>query len=192
MPFPVHYHDFCRLQVFQTFAFQGDRNSRTGIYQSCIRLKLEAGGSRAGIRVLDLLEGSCAERARFSLSSVRLRPLTSKHQRTWMYIGFACRLALELGLNKSHRPQHQLESDLHRRERRNRERTYLVLYVHDRSLSMHTGRPGMLPSTEELVRSARTWHVEGGMPPSPEDVIVSAFVEMRTIAVSTLVVDHTC
>lgn len=33
---------------------------------------------------------------------------------------------------------------MHWRERRNRERTYYVLWVHDRSLSMQTGRPWML------------------------------------------------
>jgi hypothetical protein len=57
----------------------------------------------------------------------------------------ACRMAVELGLNRyvAKPPTHETEFQL--LERRNRERTYLVLFVHDRSLSMQTGRHWMLP-----------------------------------------------
>ncbi len=53
-------------------------------------------------------------------------------------------MAVELGLNRfvGALPEH--ETDVQRLERRNRERTYLVLWVHDRSLSMQTGRHWML------------------------------------------------
>ena len=69
-------------------------------------------------------------------------------------------------------------------ERRNRERTYLVLFVHDRSLSMQTGKHWMLPE-DELVRHYRNWHEEGALGQNadirPEDVIVAAFVNLRLI-----------
>ena len=69
-------------------------------------------------------------------------------------------------------------------ERRNRERTYLVLFVHDRSLSMQTGKHWMLPE-DELVRHYRNWHEEGVLGQNadirPEDVIVAAFVNLRLI-----------
>ena len=54
-------------------------------------------------------------------------------------------MAVELGLNRylNNPPSHETEFQM--RERRNRERTYLVLFVHDRSLSMQTGRHWMLP-----------------------------------------------
>ncbi|THH20938.1 hypothetical protein EW146_g495 [Bondarzewia mesenterica] len=101
--------------------------------------------------------------------------------RTWTYIGYACRMAVELGLNRyvPNPPSHETEFQL--RERRNRERTYLVLFVHDRSLNMQTGRQWMLPECD-LVRHSSTWHEEGGMPMRPEDVIVAAFVQLRRIA----------
>jgi hypothetical protein len=57
----------------------------------------------------------------------------------------ACRMAVELGLNRYVSNPPNQETDFQMRERRNRERTYLVLFVHDRSLSMQTGRHWMLP-----------------------------------------------
>ena len=104
--------------------------------------------------------------------------------RTWTYIGFACRMAVELGLNRYVGRRPAEETDFQMRERRNRERTYLVLFVHDRSLSTQTGRNWMLRE-DELVRHANTWHEEGGTPIRPEDVIVSAFVQLRLIATET-------
>ncbi|KAI0315537.1 hypothetical protein OF83DRAFT_1173718, partial [Amylostereum chailletii] len=105
--------------------------------------------------------------------------------RTWQFIGFACRMAIEIGLNKYYptRPAH--ENEFQRRERRNRERTYLVLFVHDRSLSTQTGRSWMLPE-DDLVRNANTWHEQGADGPiRPEDVIVAAFVQLRRITAET-------
>lgn len=104
--------------------------------------------------------------------------------RTWTYIGYACRMAVELGLNRyvGRRPTEETEFQM--RERRNRERTYLVLFVHDRSLSTQTGRNWMLPE-DELVRHSPTWHEEGGAPIRPEDVIVCAFIQLRLIATET-------
>ncbi|KAI9510384.1 fungal-specific transcription factor domain-containing protein [Russula earlei] len=104
--------------------------------------------------------------------------------RTWMYIGLACRMAVELGLNRYVSPPPPTETELQLRERRNRERTYLVLFVHDRSLSNQTGRQWMLPE-DDLVRHSSSWHEEGGTPIRPEDVIVAAFVQLRRIAAET-------
>ncbi|KAJ7632335.1 hypothetical protein FB45DRAFT_912180 [Roridomyces roridus] len=79
--------------------------------------------------------------------------------RTWTYIGYACRMAVELGMN----PFHKLE-------RRNRERTYFVLFIHDRSLSTQTGRSWMLPEDD----------LGGGSPPRPEDVILRRITSETT------------
>lgn len=54
-------------------------------------------------------------------------------------------MAVELGLNRYTPRPPETETVIQRLERRNRERTYLVLFVHDRSLSMQTGRLWMLP-----------------------------------------------
>ncbi|KAG8822965.1 hypothetical protein FRC17_009437 [Serendipita sp. 399] len=92
----------------------------------------------------------------------------------------ACRMAVELGMN-TYVGHPEAESEEKRRERRNRERTYLVLWVHDRSLSMQTGRNWMLPE-DDLVRHSKTWHEGSSM---PEDVIVAAMVNLRQIAAET-------
>lgn len=105
--------------------------------------------------------------------------------RTWMYIGYACRMAIDLGLNRYVGRRPTGETDMQMRERRNRERTYLVLWVHDRSLSMQTGKHWMLPKDDELVIRSTTWHEEGGSHIRQEDVIVSAFVQLRNIAADT-------
>ncbi|EGO21638.1 hypothetical protein SERLADRAFT_351153 [Serpula lacrymans var. lacrymans S7.9] len=104
--------------------------------------------------------------------------------RTWTYIGYACRMAVELGLNRFHAKPPTHETEFQRRERRNRERTYLVLFVHDRSLSMQTGRHWMLPE-DDFIRHSAAWHEEGGAPIRCEDVVVSAFVQLRRIATET-------
>ncbi|KAJ3502028.1 hypothetical protein NLJ89_g9072 [Agrocybe chaxingu] len=104
--------------------------------------------------------------------------------RTWTFIGYACRMAVELGLNRYVANPPPTETDFQRLERRNRERTYLVLFVHDRSLSMQTGRHWMLPE-DELVRNAMTWHEAGGGVVRPEDVVIAAFVVLRRIAAET-------
>ncbi|KZT28631.1 hypothetical protein NEOLEDRAFT_1129473 [Neolentinus lepideus HHB14362 ss-1] len=110
--------------------------------------------------------------------------------RTWMYIGYACRMAVDLGLNRWVPQPPENETEFQRQERRNRERTYLVLFVHDRSLSMQTGKQWMLPECD-LVRHVNTWHEEGGEPIRPEDVIVAAFVQLRRIAAETTDVFYT-
>ncbi len=104
-------------------------------------------------------------------------------RRTWSYIGMACRMAVNLRLNKYVGKRQPSESQLHFFERRNRERTYLVLFVHDRSLSMQTGKHWMLHE-DEFVRNAATWHEDGcsgggSSEVRPEDVIVAAFVQLR-------------
>lgn len=106
-----------------------------------------------------------------------------EEERTWMFVGYAARMAVELGLSQFvGKNTLEGETEVQMRERRNRERTYLVLFVHDRSLSTQTGRQWMLPECE-LVRRSKTWHTEGPSTPAPPaDVIVAAFVQLQRIA----------
>ncbi|PPQ90137.1 hypothetical protein CVT25_012306 [Psilocybe cyanescens] len=104
--------------------------------------------------------------------------------RTWTYIGYACRMAVELGLNRHVPNPPPGETELQKLERRNRQRTYLVLFVHDRSLSMQTGRIWMLPE-DDLIRNSTTWHTEAGPSIRPEDAVIAAFVSLRRIAAET-------
>ena len=107
-----------------------------------------------------------------------------EENRTWTYIGYACRMAVELGLNAYVAKRPAEETDFQLLERRNRERTYMVLFVHDRSLSTQTGRQWMLNECE-LIRRSTGWHEEGGAPIRPEDVILAAFVQLRLITSET-------
>lgn len=59
-------------------------------------------------------------------------------------------MAVELGLNRFLAKPPANETEFQLLERRNRERTYLVLFVHDRSLSMQTGRHWMLPEVASI------------------------------------------
>lgn len=108
-------------------------------------------------------------------------------------------MAVELGLNRYLAKSPPNETEFQLLERRNRERTYLVLFVHDRSLSMQTGRHWMLPEVfsinldscsvfylaqDDFIRHADTWHERGGSPTRCEDVVVAAFIQLRRIAVS--------
>lgn len=92
-------------------------------------------------------------------------------------------MAVELKLNRyrTHPPLNETPVQL--LERRNGERTYLVLFVHDRSLATQTGRHWMLPE-DDMIRHSSKWHEQGGNAIRPEDVIVAAFVQLRIIAVS--------
>ncbi|KAF8061438.1 fungal-specific transcription factor domain-containing protein [Lyophyllum atratum] len=104
--------------------------------------------------------------------------------RTWTYIGYACRMAVELGLNRYVPNPVPNETEFQMLERRNRERTYLVLFVHDRSLSTQTGRHWMLPE-DDIIRNSTSWHEQGGTTIRPEDVIVASFISLRLIAAET-------
>lgn len=94
-------------------------------------------------------------------------------------------MAVELGLNRYVPTPSPSETEFQRLERRNRERTYLVLFVHDRSLSTQTGRHWMLPE-DDLVRHSTTWHEQSGNTMRPGDIIIAAFVSLRRIAVILL------
>ncbi|KIY64582.1 hypothetical protein CYLTODRAFT_425074 [Cylindrobasidium torrendii FP15055 ss-10] len=109
--------------------------------------------------------------------------------RTWTYIGYASRMAIELNLNRYVAVPPPHETELQFLERRNRERTYLVLFVHDRSLSTQTGRSWMLPE-DDLVRHVHQWHEWNGGPIRPEDVVVAAFTTLRHITAETTEIFH--
>jgi hypothetical protein len=94
-------------------------------------------------------------------------------------------MAVDLGLNRYHPQPPPNESEQQLRERRNRERTYLALFIYDRSLATQTGKHWMLPE-DEFIRHSITWHEHGGTSIRPEDVIMSAFVQLRHIAVNPL------
>ncbi|KAL3477035.1 fungal-specific transcription factor domain-containing protein [Aspergillus californicus] len=78
--------------------------------------------------------------------------------RAWTSVGLAIRLALDLNWHKipPHAAQRDAASEIQRREIRNVQRTFLVLFVYDRSLSLQTGKPWMI-ERNEMIESVHDW-----------------------------------
>lgn len=93
----------------------------------------------------------------------------------------ACRLAVQLKLNDYSRASLG-ETELHQHLRRNSERTYLLLFVSDRNLSSITGWNYMLHE-DDFIEHSDGWHRNTDLAVSPEDVVVTAQVQLHRIAV---------
>ncbi|KAL4805782.1 hypothetical protein BDV18DRAFT_160657 [Aspergillus unguis] len=101
--------------------------------------------------------------------------------RAWTSVGLAIRMAMDLGWHKlSPGASHKQDlNEIQRRELRNMERTFLVLFVYDRSLSLQTGKPYMIERTA-LIESAATWWRDDLA--DPNDRLLCAFVSLRLLA----------
>ncbi|KAL4962415.1 fungal specific transcription factor domain-containing protein [Aspergillus stella-maris] len=104
--------------------------------------------------------------------------------RAWTSVGLAIRMAMDLGWHKlSPRASHRAGlSEIQRREVRNIERTFLVLFVYDRSLSMQTGKPWMIDRTELIEFGEVWWQYPYS---SPNDPLLCAFVALRLMTADT-------
>ncbi|PGH00029.1 hypothetical protein GX51_06028 [Blastomyces parvus] len=108
--------------------------------------------------------------------------------RAWLLVGYAIRAAIEMGWHKfkpsgpdssSSSMRESVESELEVRELRSKERTWLMLFVYDRSVSLQLGKPWMI-QIDPLIRSAEYWHQHVYAVPGC-DQIMSAFVQLRII-----------
>ncbi|EXJ78909.1 hypothetical protein A1O3_08409 [Capronia epimyces CBS 606.96] len=107
--------------------------------------------------------------------------------RAWLSIGYAIRICFELGWHNLgtdafNGPNSQTE--LERREVRSMERTWLVLFVYDRSISLQMGKPWMIDQTA-LIESVASWHKHDLAVPS-NDVLLCAFVSLRLVGTRTI------
>ncbi|CEH18104.1 oxysterol-binding protein [Ceraceosorus bombacis] len=100
--------------------------------------------------------------------------------RSWQYLGYAIRTGTEIGINRRVAPSESLEdSEQLRRRIRNRWRTWMCLFISDRTLSAQTGRPFTI-STDELISSVGTnfhradWAL-------PQDVSLVSLVQLRRL-----------
>ncbi|KAF5504925.1 Protein priB [Colletotrichum siamense] len=79
--------------------------------------------------------------------------------RAWIYLGYIIRMGMELGWHRL-APYSLKASDIgtdHEiREARNIERTWLVLFVYDRSMSLQTGKPWMIERSG-FIESVEAW-----------------------------------
>ncbi|KAL3485208.1 fungal-specific transcription factor domain-containing protein [Aspergillus germanicus] len=104
--------------------------------------------------------------------------------RVWTSVGLAIRIAMDLGWHKLSPTASRKEglTEHQRREIRNVERTFLVLFVYDRSLSLQTGKPWMI-ERNELIDSAEAWWQDSIS--SPNDQLLCSFVALRLITADT-------
>lgn len=175
----LHSADYVRSKcpfLFTTLMMAGCKFFEPSLYKDCLRLAHDlalCAFSKAWKRIEVVQAFACMTYWR-----------EQEDNRTWMYIGYACRMAVELGLNRYVENPPPNETDFQLRERRNRERTYLVLFIHDRSLSIQTGRHWMLPE-DEFIRHSDTWHQRGSSSTRCHDVVVAAFAQLRRTAAET-------
>ncbi|KAG8728740.1 hypothetical protein FRC11_010306, partial [Ceratobasidium sp. 423] len=103
-----------------------------------------------------------------------------EQDKTWLLLGLAIRMATDLNLHRKSTPQldDSPESRARAREIRNRERTWLVCYILDRSLSAQMGKPHSIKE-DFVIRNAGQWWRQ------PDAIIqdagVVAYLEMQRI-----------
>lgn len=118
--------------------------------------------------------------------------------RTWLLVGYAIRICIELGWHELE-PGRVGHDESSSRERRNIERTWLVLFVYDRryfvfsvfcsqadilSLSLQLGKPWMIDQTE-FILNADSW-CSGDYAVPGGDLVLSSFVSLRRTSAETL------
>ncbi|KAF4467417.1 fungal specific transcription factor domain-containing [Fusarium albosuccineum] len=102
--------------------------------------------------------------------------------RVWTSLGYVIRMCMDMGWHKLafQASQHRnIEDELVGRDRRNIERTWYVLFVYDRSMSLQTGRPWMI-ECDDFIESIEDWCNEPIA--IANDCLLGAFVTLRVVA----------
>ncbi|KAH7034594.1 uncharacterized protein B0I36DRAFT_360100 [Microdochium trichocladiopsis] len=103
--------------------------------------------------------------------------------RAWISLGYAVRMGMELGWHRLHRYSSddfaKLRSNLERLEARNIQRTWYILFVYDRSMSLQTGKPWMIERSD-FIESIEPWCKDPMATPS--DRLLGAFVTLRLLS----------
>ncbi|KAK1537536.1 fungal specific transcription factor domain-containing protein [Colletotrichum paranaense] len=105
----------------------------------------------------------------------------SEDTRAWMLLGYVIRMGMELGWHRlaPYSPQSNAAMDLERRQARNIERTWLILFVYDRSMSLQTGKPWMIERSE-FIESIEPWCKDAMA--TPGDCLLGALVTLRLLS----------
>ncbi|KAH8807279.1 hypothetical protein F5884DRAFT_788875 [Xylogone sp. PMI_703] len=101
--------------------------------------------------------------------------------RAWVTLGYVIRMCMDLGwhkLNAKSTQHRQGMTEKQRREARNVERTWLVLFVYDRSISLQTGRPWMI-ERNDFIEGIEVWGKDVWA--NDNDVLLCAFVTLRLV-----------
>ncbi|KAF8902075.1 hypothetical protein CPB84DRAFT_1746799 [Gymnopilus junonius] len=91
--------------------------------------------------------------------------------RSWLLIGVAIRMAIELELNQPPSPLCE------ERETLNRTRTWLICYCTDGSHAIQFGKIPMIPLDDYLARNSRDWYKSSALN-TPADMYLCAFVQL--------------
>ncbi|KXH63705.1 fungal specific transcription factor domain-containing protein [Colletotrichum salicis] len=105
----------------------------------------------------------------------------SEDTRAWMLLGYVIRMGMELGWHRlaPYSSQSNTGTDLERRQKRNIERTWLILFVYDRSISLQTGKPWMIERSE-FIESIEPWCKD--LMATPGDRLLGALVTLRLLS----------
>ncbi|CCF52872.1 hypothetical protein NDA14_004700 [Ustilago hordei] len=105
---------------------------------------------------------------------------TLSEDKAWAYVGFAIRIASELDMNSriSVRPPNRQDDAGLARRLRNRERTWLNLWLFETSMSQHMGRRPTL-ANDPVVMGCAHWHLDKYA--LPGDKAMVAVVQLRLL-----------
>lgn len=105
---------------------------------------------------------------------------TLSEDKAWAYVGFAIRIASELDMNSriAVRPDNRQDDAGLARRLRNRERTWLNLWLFETSMSQHMGRRPTL-ANDPVVMGCAHWHLDKFALPSDRAVV--ATVQLRLL-----------
>ncbi|UZJ57557.1 hypothetical protein CBS101457_006877 [Exobasidium rhododendri] len=98
-------------------------------------------------------------------------PPNAENDTSWLYSGIAIRLASELNLGCATRLGKESE-----RDRVNRERTWIMMFIVDRSLCTTRGKAWTIRDDDDLIRSSDTWCDKAACIPS--DISGSMFADL--------------
>ncbi|KAF8607837.1 hypothetical protein BDV93DRAFT_467449, partial [Ceratobasidium sp. AG-I] len=103
-----------------------------------------------------------------------------EQDKTWLLLGLAIRTATDLNLHRKSTAQldDSPESRARAKEIRNRERTWLLCYILDRSLSAQMGKPHSVKEDYIIRNSGQWWKQADAM---PQDAGLVAYLEMQRI-----------
>ncbi|KAH7129013.1 hypothetical protein EDB81DRAFT_906799, partial [Dactylonectria macrodidyma] len=99
--------------------------------------------------------------------------------RAWTSLGYVIRMCMDLGWHRLMPYSVQSRASMpekERREIRNIERTWYVLFVYDRSISLQTGKPWMM-ERNEFIESIDVWCKDSMV--TSNDRLLGAFVTLR-------------
>ncbi|KAL3419510.1 fungal specific transcription factor domain-containing protein [Phlyctema vagabunda] len=103
--------------------------------------------------------------------------------RSWLLIGYAIRMCIEMGWHKlepTTAESREGETELQVREARNCRRTWLILFVYDRSISLQVGKPCMIEQND-FITTAQDWYKQP-FAVFGADALLCAFVTLRIIS----------